>query len=371
MSEREFDAFAEWMNDVVEHSEREITSSRPLPDFAEVVARAHAEDPTRVPATKLEEARALAAVIPLQTSRSGADFGVPDEALGEFLSDVREVVEADVHERRLAAIPSAPGTERVSRTTGRWRWAMAAAAVILLGLGVGLGNFGDALRGVEGAGDAKFQAPHSRVDADEDSERAELRGSPASERSKARALVSEAELEELRELEELEDLEDLEEIEPASAPAPTPNDPSAGDEDTDGGSARTRSKEPTLNDRLKELDEDAQRRWREGDLEGAEQVFRELIRRGGRRARVQLAYGDLFVLVRQARGATGERDVWEEYLKRFPTGPHADDARAGLCRRAEDDAREQCWARYLEDFPRGAHRARAARAVTPAEDTAR
>ncbi len=365
MSEQEFDAFAEWMNDVVEHNEREISSSRPLPDFAEVVARAHAEDPSRVSATKLEEARALAAVIPLQASRSGAEFGVPDEALGEFLSDVREVVEADVQERRLAAIPSAPGTERVS-TAGRWRWAMAAAAVILLGIGVGLGSFGETLRGVQGPGDAKFQAPHSRVDADEGSERADVlqRSSSASARRSPKAEAPEL----------VPELEPIEEAEP-SQPVPTPDDPTAGEDDGDSARARAAAAaiamkpeeaKPTLDDRLKALDEDAQERWRRGDLEGAEEVFRELIRRGGRRARVQLAYGDLFVLVRQARGAAGERDVWQEYLKRFPKGPHADDARAGLCRRAEDDARGACWERYLEDFPRGAHRARAARAVTPA-----
>ncbi|MCA9634570.1 MAG: hypothetical protein KC420_00860 [Myxococcales bacterium] len=66
-------------------------------------------------------------------------------------------------------------------------------------------------------------------------------------------------------------------------------------------------------------------------------------------------------MTRQLHGRAREAAVWEEYLRRFPRGRYADDARAGLCRRADDADASECWRRYLEAFPRGTHRAEAER----------
>src|SRR5690606_2792537 len=108
---------------------------------------------------------------------------------------------------------------------------------------------------------------------------------------------------------------------------------------------------------------EAEARWQAGDLAGAEALYREIIAvgRGGRAA--DLAYGDLFSLVRQRHGGEAEVALWREYLQVFPRGRYADDARAGLCRRADAGARADCWRRYLEDLPQGVRRRQAARAL--------
>ncbi|MCA9714656.1 MAG: hypothetical protein H6713_11775 [Myxococcales bacterium] len=358
MTESPYDALDEWLEDVVASTDRELETDRPRPDFAEVVARAHAEDPRRVTAEQLEEVRALAAVIPIQAraSESSSSHSAPlDGDFGEFLDDVRAAVNSDIRERQLAGIPAAPG--RGASTRRAWRWLAAAAAVVLIGLGVGagLGGVDGMMRAAPGDGDAKFQAPHARVEVEQAEGRAELR---APSRSDASPRAREEALEEV--------LEEVPEEHP-DAPVATPE--GALEEALEATlessvKATAEASRPSLDERLKALDELAQERWRQGDLEGAEHAYRELIRRGGRRARVQLAYGDLFSLVRQARGGAGEEELWREYLGRFPSGPHADDARAGLCRRAPGDARLTCWERYLDDFPRGAHRAHAVRVTT-------
>ena len=95
----------------------------------------------------------------------------------------------------------------------------------------------------------------------------------------------------------------------------------------------------------------------------AERLFRRLAKRAGRGRLGDLAYGDLFTLARQRDERGKEAELWREYLRRFPDGRFADDARAGLCRRASGSAQLQCWERYLEDEPDGAHRAQARRAL--------
>ncbi|MEZ4449501.1 MAG: hypothetical protein R3B09_08475 [Nannocystaceae bacterium] len=109
------------------------------------------------------------------------------------------------------------------------------------------------------------------------------------------------------------------------------------------------------------LEREVEARWRAGDLAGAERALRSIIRDVHDRRRVDLAYGDLFTITRQLHGREREAAVWREYLRRYPRGHYADDARAGLCRRAEGEALAPCWDRYLADFPAGAHRAEAER----------
>lgn len=110
--------------------------------------------------------------------------------------------------------------------------------------------------------------------------------------------------------------------------------------------------------------------WRAGDLPEAERQFRRLAKRAGTGRLGDLAYGDLFTLARQRKEPGKEAKLWREYLRRFPRGRFADDARAGLCRRASGDAQLECWERYLKDVPDGAHRAQARRALEAGQDDA-
>ncbi len=111
---------------------------------------------------------------------------------------------------------------------------------------------------------------------------------------------------------------------------------------------------PSLDARLAALDAEAQAAWRRGEHEAARAAFEEIVRRGGRRAIVETAYGELLTLARQ--DGEDERPLWRAYLKRFPRGRHADDARGGLCRSGVASEVQACWSAYLEDFPSGAHR---------------
>lgn len=108
-----------------------------------------------------------------------------------------------------------------------------------------------------------------------------------------------------------------------------------------------------LETRLELLDDAARRAWRNGDLSQAEALFRKIIKVGGRHRLAELAYGDLFSLTAQRGKSLGP--VWRAYLRRFPKGRYAEDARAGLCRLAAGEARATCWAAYRSDFPGGTH----------------
>ena len=102
-----------------------------------------------------------------------------------------------------------------------------------------------------------------------------------------------------------------------------------------------------IDERLETLDERAQQRWAAGDRAGARKDFRTIVRIGGRRKQVELAYAELFALARQ--GGRSLPPLWREYLRRFPKGRYAAEASAGLCRAAATDERAACW---------DAHRAR-------------
>ncbi|MEM7158427.1 MAG: hypothetical protein AAF799_36650 [Myxococcota bacterium] len=106
-------------------------------------------------------------------------------------------------------------------------------------------------------------------------------------------------------------------------------------------------------ERLRILDERAQSRWKAGDVQGAQKIYRALVRVGGRHPRVELAYAELFALGRQR----GEdlAPLWRAYLRRFPNGRYTREAKAGLCRQASGSKRKQCWAEYAERFPESGH----------------
>lgn len=129
--------------------------------------------------------------------------------------------------------------------------------------------------------------------------------------------------------------------------------------------SRSASGPATLDDRLRELDAEAQRQWKAGDRQQAEALFREIISQGPKTRWAQLAYGDLFTIRRQVGDVAGETRLWERYLDRFPRGIHADEARAGLCRRASQAAASRCWRDYMHDFPNGSFRGHAEEAQRP------
>jgi hypothetical protein len=109
----------------------------------------------------------------------------------------------------------------------------------------------------------------------------------------------------------------------------------------------SKAREVPVEQRLRVLDARAQQRWAAGDLAGARKDFRAIVRIGGRRKQVELAYAELFALARQ--GGQPLPPLWRAYLRRFPKGRYAAEASAGLCRAASPQTRADCW---------DAHRAR-------------
>jgi hypothetical protein len=321
VSERDL-ALDEFVQAAIELAEASIRRP-PHPDFAEAVARAHAIDPGAVPATLVASARALAEVVPL----AHANDPGPDGALAGFLADVRSANEHALDDRQLAAIP-VPARER-NANSPRWlvRASAAAAAVCVMGVSAAMA-FEFARSNEDSIGSeavALVEPPAARL-VERDAPRVNAR---------VRTMPTIAVADTLEHVEE--SAEDRNQRPPR----------------TDIG--------PSLEDRLRRLDAEAQAHWREGDLEGAIDRFEEIVRIGGRSHFVQLAYGDLFTIA-HTRGPKTELALWKRYLARFPEGPHADDARAGQCRLNAGEA-TGCWADYLRDFPQGAHRARAAKAI--------
>ena len=105
----------------------------------------------------------------------------------------------------------------------------------------------------------------------------------------------------------------------------------------------------SIDERIAALDQLAQQRWRAGDRPGAMKAFRSIVRIGGRRAAVELAYAELFALARQSgQNMTG---LWSSYLKRFPKGRYAAEASAGLCRLKQGAAADTCWSAHRNRFP--------------------
>jgi hypothetical protein len=297
------------------------------PDFAETVQRAHQIDHEAVPMQHVEAARALAEVLPMRAA--ALEPGPVDAEFGDFLSDVVTQRDEVAAKRRLGSIPATPGIEAPSSRRGWAVGLLAAAAVVAIGFG--LGSFARTADQA-GADDQIQQAVHQ----DEPEATTDNAQHREPDPKPSRAFV------------------------PAPIEADPP--PTVEPEETaeEAEPQKVAKPRPSKDAEMKQLDAEAQARWRAGDLPGAEAKFRELIRRAPSRHWVELAYGDLFPLARQAHGAEYEQRLWAEYLRNYPRGRHADDARAGLCRRTTaGDERDACWTEYLADFPRGAHRKQA------------
>ncbi len=327
MSERE-----PWVIDVAQALERRIAASGARPDFLDVVERAHALDPKVVPAEALALADELMAAEDQPVERGPAR---EEAAVDAWLHDVRAAVERRVDERREQAPPALRGSR--SRR-GVW-WvagaAVAAAALLLLGLG-------QVVRMVaEPETPAEQALMGGRADGTEPLETVE-RAREGVSREHAREPKPEA----------------VEPDEPEEVVAPVEPEASALEPETSEAEPPTTAAR-SGRDRWKALADEAQAHWRAGRRDEAQRLFAKIAAGAGRTRAAELAYSDLFTLASQAGDAAAQRRWWKDYLRRFPRGRFADDARAGLCRGAAAGERAACWQTYLDDFPQGSFRGEA------------
>jgi hypothetical protein len=316
------------------------------PDFVAVIEAAHARDPKRVPRAALDEALALAPVVPL-SSESSQRISVRDNAeLSALAAELRGEIDDELAALRRKGFPPAPvpSASPVTNLASRRRWlwgTLAAAAAVLLAVASPM----LATRLATSQGDPNQASFRERG---AEGSLAEERDPPAPTPVYRRVVA------------------------PTLEPTPVAPEPVAPPEltaDTTPEQApvsKTRKPRPataTLGEQLRDLDAEAEAAWQAGDYAGAEARFRRIVALSPGSRAADLAYGDLFTLARQRSGPEQEKALWREYLAAFPRGRYADDARAGLCRRGEPDERPACWQQYLTDFPAGVHRSQASRAL--------
>lgn len=352
---------AAFLADVGGAVEADIHEDPGFPDFAAVVARAHELDPSRVPEQAVAEVADYAPVVPLAAQRRRRSTR-DDVALAAFVAEVRAAVDVEVAESfrvaGLASHASQPGhaspaspashTSQATRAvpaaandgaSSRRMWATVlalAAAVVLVAGGV--------LSAVQlSEGDAGVDRPEAALHG----ERASAGEQEAvivdeQPEPKRRGHEDEGEDEGEDEAPVPDEVEDVEIELDAEIPA-----------DTQPKQRRRPKADPKPS--LEEVDAAARAAWRGGDRAEARRLYGEVVRRGGKRNLAEMAYGDLMAIARQTGARGEEAKLWRAYLAKFPKGAFADDARAGLCRRASDGAAQTCWTRYLADFPSGSH----------------
>ena len=311
----------DWMQDAAlglrAEIEQECDTSPGQPDLADVLARARAIDAEAVP-------EGLVALDDIDGEE------IVDPELAVFADALRDEVEADVAERTLhPAAPPASPTWRRRAVVG-----VAAIAALLLAV-LGLGT---------------FQPDVARIDAE---------SAPASMAAKTVETLAE---DGAWSRPEAPAVAPKDEPQPRRrvAPEPKPAEPEPV-VDVPETVDVPRTRRPRIS--LDELENQAMAAWKANELAKAEGLFHKIIARAGRGKRAELAYADLFALAKQRGGAAAQAKVWRQYLRTFPKGRHADDARAGLCMRASGDAATQCWSNYLDAHPGGAHASRAQRAI--------
>ena len=327
MSERE-----PWEHDVVSALERRIAAHGARPDFLDVVERAHALDPLAVPEEALAEADALAVELAEAEERGPAG---EEAVVDAWLHDVRAAVERKLEARREHELPALQGPPA---RRGMW-WlvgaAVAAAALLVVGVGQAVRMVADPVEpaeqaqhindggGATGTVDVVAPRPHPIVTP---------RRAPTDARVEPPPIVE------------------------PEAIAPVP----AIEADATAAESRTSaSRSDRDRDRFGALAEAAQAHWRAGRRAEAQRLFAKIVAEAGRARAAELAYADLFTLASQAGDAAAQRQWWKSYLRRFPRGRFADDARAGLCRGAAAGKRAECWQAYLDDFPHGSFRGEA------------
>lgn len=352
-------ALDELLDAASEEAESDVS---PRPSFAAVLGRARRLDPSLAAPQPPRHAR---------PTRASDDASVT-AALAPFVEAARAEAEHDVAAQQHLLAPGLPrsGGSRLVRWVVVGGALAAAAAIVLL---LGLLDVQDALRAEQQRQDnqALDQAERERrlLEAEtggDDSEplaRASRRRTglvPQPKPPEPAFVVPDEEvpLETLTRPEELVEPETELTPEPAPEPAPETVEPTPTRPTTEAA-RRDRRRQA-----LRRLDERAQQRLSAGDSAGAERAYRALVRTGGRTGLAELAYGDLFTLAHGRGDTRAQRDLWREYLRKFPRGRFADDARAGLCRSAVTGERTRCWEQYLDDFPTGAYHRQAARALS-------
>ncbi len=349
------DSFEDLLHEADDELEADVRrEGRLVPDFAAVVEAARARDPERIPAEALAEALALAPGEPREPSvrlvvRS-------DEEFAALLAEARAEIDADVARVREVGPPPMRSPRAAWRQ--RWPWIAAAAAALLLAFGAGpLLSRGEAevVTGSQAAWQEVQPEPRGVESVTPPRGVRERGGAAPVDRELVTPEVVEVPVEVPSEVEA-----------PDAPPAEATKSPE--DEGKKRASRSSGSKRPSqregVQERLRLLGEEAETMWQAGDLAGAEARYREIVALAPGARAADLAYGDLFSLARLRHGGDQEAALWREYLAVFPRGRYADDARAGLCRRAEGEVQRECWTAYLKDFPAGVHRRQADRALT-------
>jgi hypothetical protein len=331
----EFQRLEDLCDVTVEQAEADTEVVR-VPPFAGVVSRAHRLAPDRIAADAVPAAAAIA-----QSPVQRRVDSTQDDArwLSPFVQDARDQAELDVHGYLAAGfVPPLPAPAPAPR-----RWlpivigvgAAALAAAVVLALVTP--QVSTLLRGDDAPQPSQAADAHDGGNA-EQHEVEHVVGEDTRRRNRRDAPTPRPQT--------------LQEP-PPPPPPPAPRGPS--------------STQTTLAERLERLDAEAERQLAEGDLAGADRTLGRLVGIGGGHRLVELAYGDRFTIAHRQRDRQRQTALWREYLRRFPHGRLADDARAGMCRHAAPRARQQCWTSYLEDFPQGAYVAQAEAALDSAQ----
>jgi len=322
------------LGDVAWAVDDDIVRTQAAWDFAAVVARAHALDPEQVPGDVVREVEAAAPIVSLAQQRRARRVTRDDPQFDRILADVRASIEHDAAVGRSAA--ATPVKPIVPATGRRVMWAvLALAAMLVIAFGLVQG-----VQYVQLQRDAPADAAlHLGEPAESESPAATVQDDPPRARSPAPMPVPEAE-------------PPLLEVDPSATTATAA--PRRDRDKTKRGAAPS-APAPSLSDRLAELDAAAAAALRARDLPKAQAAFEEIVKLGGSSRLADLAYGELFHIAHRQSDAAGELALWKRYLQRFPEGRFADDARAGLCRRASGAEKDACWREYLVDFPRGSY----------------
>lgn len=305
--------------------EGELAAASVVPDFADVIARAARLRP-RAPdelERELAIARELDALDDAALARAARIGG-----LGELVESARATADAQ-------AEASEPPPLVLPVKRGRARWVALAAATAAIAAAVVLAWGLRAQLVSPGAG-------------------APLSG--ASQSAAMRTAWSEATLERARAPRARPSVR----ARPEPTPAVLPSEPAPLERIATPPRKSSRVAE---RDRLAELDASARAAWKRGELARAQAELEQLVRKGGRSALADIAWGDLFELARQRGDRDGELRLLRRYLKVFPRGRYAEDARAGTCRRSRGDAAASCWRDYLAAHPQGTWREQAKSAI--------
>lgn len=108
------------------------------------------------------------------------------------------------------------------------------------------------------------------------------------------------------------------------------------------------------------LDRSARAAWRRGELRSASELFKKFIAVEQDPRQVEQAFGDLLIVARQLGEHRALSQIRRDYLRRFPTGTYAEDIGARICR---DSGERECWQHYIKRWPSGAHADEARRAL--------